>query len=88
MWAIAASTLYPTGPRAAQRRRLDISQPAASTALLAAGLKDWQKTARDMGVKQVMVIDDLGVVHLDPVLAKRIHFEVTPPPKVEISAAL
>ena len=61
---------------------------AASTALLAAGLKGWQKTARDMGVKQVMMIDEQGIVHMDPALTKRIHFEVTPPPKVEIVSAL
>lgn len=61
---------------------------AASTALLAAGLKNWRKTARDMGVTQVMLIDEQGIVHMDPLLAQRIRFEVTPPPKVEIGAAL
>ncbi len=61
---------------------------AASTALLAAGPQEWWKTARDMGIKQALMIDEQGVVHMDPALAKRIRFEVTPSPKLEIVPGL
>lgn len=61
---------------------------AASTALVVAGVKDWQRIARAMGIKQVMLIDDHGTVHIDPVLTKRIRFETTPAPKIELSPPL
>ncbi|MDA1107578.1 MAG: FAD:protein FMN transferase [Proteobacteria bacterium] len=61
---------------------------AASTALVVAGTKDWHRIARAMGIKQAMLIDDHGTVHIDPVLAKRIRFETTPAPKIELSPPL
>lgn len=61
---------------------------AASTALMIAGPDHWHAVARAMGVKQVMLIATDGSVHLSPALAKRIHFEQTPEPKVRISAPL
>ncbi|MEW6353386.1 MAG: FAD:protein FMN transferase [Pseudomonadota bacterium] len=65
-----------------------VTADAASTALLVAGPKDWIHVARSMGVKQAMLIDTAGVVHIDPLLAKRIHFEAKSPPKVELSEPL
>lgn len=63
-----------------------ITADAASTALLIAGPQDWRRIARAMGVSQVMLIDEHGTVHIDPALAKRIRFETTPAPKIELSA--
>jgi thiamine biosynthesis lipoprotein len=61
---------------------------AASTALLVAGAHDWQRIARAMGVKHVMLIDAQGTAHIDPALTKRIRFEIDPAPEIVISAAL
>lgn len=60
---------------------------AASTALLVAGPQAWHKVARAMGIKQVMLIDNAGTVHIDPLLAKRLRFE-TPVPTVKLSKPL
>lgn len=62
-----------------------VTADAASTALLVAGLKDWKRVARAMGVRQVMLIDEQGTVYMDAALARRVHFEITPAPKVEIT---
>lgn len=59
---------------------------AASTALLIAGPRDWRHVARALGVRQVMLIDAQGVVHIDPVLARRMRFEGDTPPRIELSA--
>lgn len=59
---------------------------AASTALLVAGLEDWGKTARALHIKDVMLVDQTGKVIMTPELAKRIHFEITPAPQIEIRA--
>ena len=61
---------------------------AASTALLVAGPAQWQRVARAMGIKQVMLIDEQEIVHIDPLLAKRIHFETKTQPRMKISAPL
>lgn len=65
-----------------------VTADAASTALLVAGLKDWKRVARAMGVKQVMLIDEQGKVYMDAALARRVHFEITPAPDVEITGSL
>jgi thiamine biosynthesis lipoprotein len=59
---------------------------AASTALLVAGPEDWGKTARALGIKDVMLIDQTGKVILTPTLAARIRFEIAPAPQIEIRA--
>lgn len=64
-----------------------VTADAASTALLVAGLKDWKRVARAMGVKQVMLIDEQGKVYMDAALARRVHFEITPAPDVEITGS-
>jgi thiamine biosynthesis lipoprotein len=61
-----------------------VTADAASTALLVAGLKDWRRIARAMGVEQAMVIDEQGTVYMNAALARRIRFEITPAPKIEI----
>jgi thiamine biosynthesis lipoprotein len=56
----------------------------ASTALMVAGPKDWLKVVRGMHLKQAMLVAADRKVYLTPDLAKRIHFEVDPPPTVII----
>ncbi|HKJ08938.1 MAG TPA: FAD:protein FMN transferase [Gammaproteobacteria bacterium] len=61
---------------------------AAATALFVAGPKGWVATARRMGIHYVMLIDKHGIVHMNPAMAKRIHFETPTRPKVELSPPL
>ncbi len=48
---------------------------AAATALVVAGVKDWHRIARQMGIKMAMVVEDSGRVHLDPKMHSRLMFE-------------
>ncbi|MGA7801496.1 MAG: FAD:protein FMN transferase [Gammaproteobacteria bacterium] len=61
---------------------------AAATALFVAGPGQWVAIARRMGIHYVMLIDTHGVVHMNPAMAKRIHFETKTPPKVVLSPPL
>ena len=57
---------------------------AAATALFVAGPEAWRETAARMGVRQVMLIDAGGGIHLTPEMARRLTFEMeVPPPRVE-----
>jgi len=47
---------------------------AAATALFVAGSKHWQKTAKKMGLKYVMLIDANGDIHITPAMQLRIKF--------------
>ncbi|HHJ34300.1 MAG TPA: FAD:protein FMN transferase [Gammaproteobacteria bacterium] len=47
---------------------------AAATALFVAGSKNWQQTAKNMGIHYVMLIDARGDIHLTPAMKKRIKF--------------
>ena len=72
--AMSATVIYPGGGVGG----------GASTALMVAGPKDWLKVVRGMHLKQAMLVAADRKVYLTPVLAKRIHFEVDPPPTVII----
>lgn len=48
---------------------------AAATALSVAGPDDWQRIARQMGVDQVMLVDESGRVLLTPAMQSRVQFE-------------
>jgi thiamine biosynthesis lipoprotein len=58
---------------------------AAATALVVAGPDEWQAIAWSMGIRNVMLIDHQGRAHVTPSMAKRIRFEVEPPPEVIVS---
>jgi thiamine biosynthesis lipoprotein len=58
---------------------------AAATALIVAGPKKWRAVARSMGLQYVMLIDAKGTVYMTPAMAKRIKFQVDPPPKVIVA---
>ena len=55
---------------------------AAATALMVAGPQKWRETAKAMGLQHVMVIDAVGVVHMTPSMAERIHFETVSLPEI------
>lgn len=48
---------------------------AAATALFVAGPDEWLSTARNMGIRYVMLIDTQGTIHMNPAMQSRIHFE-------------
>jgi len=48
---------------------------AAATALSVAGPADWRRIAARMGLKQVMLVDEKGVIYLTPELRARIEFQ-------------
>lgn len=57
---------------------------AAATALFVAGPKDWQRIARQMGIRSVLLIDDQGRIHITPEMQARVHFSEDPA-KLQIS---
>lgn len=58
---------------------------AAATALVVAGVSDWQRIARQMGVQAVMLVDDAGTVYMSPAMQRRIEFTGETPAKIMIS---
>ena len=61
---------------------------AAATALFVAGPDEWHTLAQALGIKYVMLVDQEGVVHMNPAMAARVHFEADPPPAVNLSPPL
>jgi thiamine biosynthesis lipoprotein len=61
---------------------------AASTALMVAGLPDWHRIARQMGIKYVMLMDEAGTVYVNPAMAARVQFPPDKKPKVVVSEPL
>ena len=47
---------------------------AAATALFVAGSKQWQRIAKNMGIRYAMLIDADGDIYLTPAMEKRIKF--------------
>lgn len=58
---------------------------AAATALFVAGPEGWRKVARNMGIKEVMLIDENMTVYMTPEMAARIQFTVEPKPKIVVT---
>ena len=61
---------------------------AASTALTIAGLQDWHRIARQMGVKYVMLVDEAGIVYVNPAMAERVQFDPKNKPQIVVSQPL
>lgn len=61
---------------------------AAATALVVAGAKEWHRIARQMGIKYVMLVDDKGVVYMNPRMQQRVQFQETPPADIRLSEPL
>lgn len=47
---------------------------AAATALSVAGPDDWHRIAKRMGIKFAVLVDDKGVVYLNPAMRERLEF--------------
>ena len=61
---------------------------AAATALVVAGPGEWHRIAAKMGIRYVMLVDDKGVVYMNPRMQQRVQFQDTPPADIRISAPL
>lgn len=61
---------------------------AAATALMVAGIQHWHRIARNMGIRYAMLMDAEGVVHMNPAMAERVRFEVSPKPRIVLSDTL
>lgn len=55
---------------------------AAATALVVAGVENWQRIARNMGIQYVMLVDEQGTVYLNPAMRQRLQFVGDEPPMV------
>lgn len=80
-------TGYPaTGTRSVTLIHTDASTAdAAATALFVAGPKDWQRIAKQMGIRAVMLVDDKGIIHITPEMQARVSF-TEPPAKMSVSS--
>jgi len=61
---------------------------AASTALSIAGLQDWYRIAKQMGIKNVILVDKAGNVYLNPRMTARVQFNPKKKPTVVITGEL
>lgn len=61
-----------------------ISADAAATAVFIAGPEQWRETARAMGIDEVMLIDQQGVIYMTEAMTRRVHFETDTPAKTII----
>jgi thiamine biosynthesis lipoprotein len=57
---------------------------AAATALFVAGPDHWQKAAKNMGIRFVMLIDSQGIIHMNPAMQSRIQLD----PKLDATVIL
>ena len=57
---------------------------AAATALFVAGPDHWQRVARNMGIRFVMLIDSQGIIHVNPAMQSRIQLD----PQLEATVRL
>jgi thiamine biosynthesis lipoprotein len=53
-----------------------------------AGLQDWHRIARQMGVKYVMLMDEKGIIYVNPAMAKRVQFPADKKPQIIVSNPL
>ena len=53
---------------------------AAATALVVAGEDEWNRIARQMGIRYVMLVVDDGTVYMNPAMRERVAFSGEPPP--------
>ena len=61
---------------------------AASTALMVAGINDWHRVAKQMNIKYALLVDTDGVVHVNPLMGKRVQFRPKQKPPIFISEPL
>lgn len=75
---LAVTVVHPEGATA----------DAAATALFLAGVKDFARIARQMGITQALLLDAAGQIYLTPALAQRLQFTPPTPPMhlIELSS--
>lgn len=61
---------------------------AAATALFVAGPQQWLSIAKNLGLKEVMLIDSQGIIHLTPAMQKRLTFNPEIDTTILLSPAL
>ncbi len=62
---------------------------AAATAMVVAGVKEWHQVAKRMGIRYVMLVDEEGIVYMNPRMASRVRFSnEAPKPRVVLSEEL
>ncbi len=59
---------------------------AVATALMIAGLENWYKIAKQMGIEYVMLVDRAGTIYLNPAMQERVKFQTIT--KIVVSAKL
>jgi FAD:protein FMN transferase len=57
---------------------------AAATALMVAGVNEWIRIAKRMGIRHVLLMDPQGQLHVSQEMAARIQLDMPSPPKVVI----
>jgi len=72
--AMSATVIYPGGGVGG----------GASTALMVAGPQGWREVVRGMQLKYAMLVASDRTVYMTPAMAKRMHFEIDPAPRVVI----
>ncbi|HEY0721241.1 MAG TPA: FAD:protein FMN transferase [Gammaproteobacteria bacterium] len=62
---------------------------AAATAMVVAGVNEWSRVAKQMGIHYVMLVDEEGTVYMNPRMAMRVQFSnEAPKPRVVLSEEL
>ena len=61
---------------------------AAATAMVVAGAGEWHRIAKKMGIQYVMLVDEAGVVYMNPAMQKRVRFQPGTEPEIMISEVL
>src|SRR3569832_1091603 len=72
--AMSATVIYPGGGVCG----------GAATALMVAGPQGWREVVRGMQLKYAMLVASDRTVYMTPAMAKRMHFEIDPAPRVVI----
>lgn len=61
---------------------------AAATALFVAGPDDWLRIAARLGIKNAMLVDQQGVIHITPAMQQRVVFNPQIETTIAVTAAL
>jgi len=60
---------------------------AAATALFVAGPEHWHRIAEQLGIRFVLLVDEHGVLHMNPAMAQRLHL-LDPSREIRLSPPL
>lgn len=83
-----------TGYPATTSRSVTVIHPnaatadAAATALFIAGPEHWHAIAKRLGIKFALLVDNEGAIHANPAMIKRLQWEPSAQPEIQVSAPL